>query len=645
MVRPIVRAPEIIPPVVIPPPVVAKKPQTPHKIRLKPPPAETPEMKDLRKMLYEASVKRINRIYISLNSPDRFEHEPPGYESMISDEIVEWNQKKLNSLVNAPETAAAIRKSGLGADPNAPKNLPNTRKVSDYEHVPKKVVKERMEEMKDFIVEDDEEGQEALAMLRKAISKATKGRFTEMAGALNQQGMKWDKTLGKTLEERQIANFGKLTTAALKQPPQKNIRLKKRTPDLVMMPSKAPAMNQPASEHPEIAALFAKPMINADANGSCLYYSLYAGLTIMNYPGRPVDAAALKGQIMEWISTVDPNTPLPSGFSLAQTISYTEYGTIQNYVNHHMQNGTVWGDDIAINAFAQLYSNILIDSWTYSRKPETDEIVIGKTLTFNADNENLTYFMTLGNYGNAHFVLLTCDPVVNDPATVDRKGLVIGRRPPAEEPAAKKPAIDDELKPRKPTARRPTATPVVVDDLDMKAIAASIRKQQEDNPDLPPSPPLPKRRIALTTVQPLPPNPDEVDNIPIVQMPYNGLSFYNAFYHGLGLLGLTKDTPQSADVKNNILEHIRFNEDIITDKKERLAFIKLNQSRDTAADQTIVAVASLRWPTVNLVVYRKTSVPGHYIKLIDNNQGKYERIVLILDTSDQHFDFSSIAKS
>jgi len=418
----------------VPVPVPVPKPK--HFVRLKPPPVVSEGMKIIRDMTYRAAVKRLNDFYIKMGVPTRFNHEPPGYENMSYDEIIQWNTNLRNEYVHTLEGKAAIQGAKGYADPNI-RVYANTRKVSDYEMVPMHVVRKRIKEMKDFIVEDknNKEEQEALAMVRRSIQVGAKSRLASNAAALGIKNAAWDESLGKTFEEQQVKNYEKIVNQAVAK---KKLTKEKTIPDLVMMPSGAPPLNQPASQHPEIYQLFQHPMVNASANGSCLYYSLFAGLTIMNYPNRPRDAMALKAQLLAWVNTANPNTILPSGFPLVTQISYSEHQTITNYIRHH-QNPTAWGDDTMINVFAILYPTILINSWSYTVLPRPS---IGNVLTFNADNADVRYFLTLGNTGNAHFVLLTCDPVVNDPSTVNRQGQIGHVRPVAEEPPAKKPSVD-----------------------------------------------------------------------------------------------------------------------------------------------------------------------------------------------------------
>lgn len=133
---------------------------------------------------------------------------------------------------------------------------------------------------------------------------------------------------------------------------------------------------------------FERPLVTVRGDGNCLYYSLMAGLVLMNHPRRPRNAKALKKQLLTYIEEHG---------RVDQRILFVMQGLDHDrwLAEHHRPNA--WGDEVVIVAFTRLYQDIRLECISKSRLGYHSQIF----------NEHATTTMVIGT-DQRHFNLITC---------------------------------------------------------------------------------------------------------------------------------------------------------------------------------------------------------------------------------------------
>lgn len=134
---------------------------------------------------------------------------------------------------------------------------------------------------------------------------------------------------------------------------------------------------------------FDRPLVRTIGDGNCLYYSLMAGLDILQCPDRPPNAMALKKQLINYIdSTGRYDHRL---VFVMQTLDWDQW-----VATHRRPNA--WGDEVVIVAFSRLYPEIQLRVQTRQKNGTTN------TQTFN---ELASRVIVIGT-DQRHFNLITC---------------------------------------------------------------------------------------------------------------------------------------------------------------------------------------------------------------------------------------------
>lgn len=168
---------------------------------------------------------------------------------------------------------------------------------------------------------------------------------------------------------------------------------------------------------------YINPALKLKGDGNCLYYTLYAGLTVIQYPNRPASATALKHQILDFIQQhADERLIGTASFRSLVEMDLQHFGvtSFEDFLHKNRSQKNIWATDVMNYAFASMYRDINLQVFQANNRHQI-------VMSINV-NQNARSVIQVKYIDRLHFDLMSATPQAVPYSEVTNTGQLRGKQ-------------------------------------------------------------------------------------------------------------------------------------------------------------------------------------------------------------------------